>query len=192
MDQALAKALNLESVMGALIFSVTPDGPADQAGLRRGDVVLQFAGEPVRNAKELQNLIALQPPGQAVPAVVWRDSVKIVCEITPEAWPTSAMAEPAPIPRNKVANKLGIQVRGLAAQVARQQNLRGVTISHLDPGGPAEHVLSTGDIIMEINRKTVNNVRDFQAALHQLQSGQTALLLVHRGEQTFFVGVEAL
>jgi serine protease Do len=192
LDPGLAKALNLDSAIGALVVDVTPGGPADHAGLQRGDVVLQFAGEPVRNAKELPNSIAWQAPGQIVPVVVWRDSVKIVCDVIPKEWPATPMPQTVPSIEHKLTNKLGVHVRRLAPEVARQQDVRGVTVTQIDPGSPVEPMLSPGDIIQEIDRKTVDSVRDFQTVLQQLQSGETVLLLVRRGEKRFFVGVEVI
>jgi serine protease Do len=195
-DPGLARALNLESVTGALLVEVAPEGPAEQAGLHRGDVVLQFANKPVQNAKNLQELIAFQTPGQKTSVVVWRDSLKLTLEVTPEEWKIVAADQSAEPPAQssvgKATNKLGVHIRNLPFEAIRRHNVRGVLVSQVDPECPANQVLSAGDVIQEINRKVVSNEREFRAALRELKSGDTALLLIRRGDRTFYVGVELM
>lgn len=189
LDQNLAKALQLSSTLGALIVEVAPNSPADRAGLCSGDVVLQFANAPIGNAKELENAVASQAPGQNVRAVILRDGVKLTCEMVAEERMLAPAETPAVAATAKPANKLGIQVQNLPWEMSRQENLHGVMIARIDLGSPAAPVLSSGDVIQEIQRQKINNVRDFRAALQEVQSGDTVLLLVHRGERKFFAGV---
>jgi len=188
-DQNLARALELNSTLGALLVEVTSSSPAERAGLRRGDIVLQFANVPIANANELENAVAAQAPGKSVQAVVWRDSVKVVCEVMPEEKPTPAINEPAPSSNYKSTNKLGVQTQNLSLEMIRLYN-HGVMISSLDSHSSAAGVLAAGDIIQEINHRTIRGVRDFNATLQKLQAGEMALLLVRRGEKNFFSGVE--
>jgi S1-C subfamily serine protease len=99
-------------------------------------------------------------------------------------------AAPAVAVPAKLSNKLGIHVQSLAGEMARQGKHNGVIVSQIEPNSPAAQILYAGDIIQEINHKTINHVRDFRAALQALSAGETALLLVSRGEQKFFAGVE--
>jgi serine protease Do len=189
-DQNLAKALKLASALGALIVEVAANGPAERAGLRRGDVILQFANVPIANANDFENAVASQTPAKTVQAVVWRDSVKVICEVATEARPTMAQDESSLSTSSKPVNKLGIQVRNVPLEMSRLHNVQGVAISYLNPHSPATHVLSTGDIIQEINRRPIRGMRDFNAALQGLQTGEVALLLVRRSEKNFYSGVE--
>jgi serine protease Do len=191
LDPALAKALHLSSTLGVLLADITPNSPAERAGLRRGDVVLQFAGAVIDNVKTLENVVAAQAPGVQVQAVVWRDSVKIAYDITPEEMPGAKSAAPTVMaPVKPASGKLGIHVQSLTGEMARQGKRHGVLVSQIGPDSPAAHVLSAGDVIHEINRKAINNMRDYRAALPTLNAGETALLLVSRGEKKFFAAVE--
>ncbi len=190
-DPALARALHLSSTLGVLLVDITPNSPAERAGLRRGDVVLQFAGAVIDNIKTLENVIAAQAPGTTVQAVVWRDSLKIAFDITPEEISSAKTPAPTEIALvNPASNKLGIHVQNLAGEMARQGKRHGVIVSQIEPNSSAARILFTGDIIHEIDRKTINSSRDYRAALQTLNTGETALLLVSRDEKIFFVGVE--
>jgi serine protease Do len=191
LDPTLARALRLSSTLGVLLVDIAPNSPAERAGLRRGDVVLQFAGAVIDNVKTLKNIVAAQAPGTNVQAVVWRDSVKIAFDITPEEIPNAKMAVPTAVaPVKPASGKLGIHIQSLTGEMARQGKRHGVIVSQIEPNSTAARILSAGDIIHEINRKTINNVRDYRAALQTLNAGETALLLVSRGESNFFAGVE--
>lgn len=191
LDPALAKALHLSSTLGVLLVDIASNSPAERAGLRRGDVVLQFAGAVIDNVKTLENVVAAQAPGTQVQAVVWRDSVKIAYDITPEEIPGAKTAAPTVMAPVKTASgKLSIHVQSLTGEMARQGKRHGVIVSQIEPNSPAARILSAGDIIHEINRKTINNVRDYRAALQTLNTGETVLLLVSRGERNFFAAVE--
>jgi serine protease Do len=192
LDHALAKALHLSSLLGALLVDVAANSPAERAGLRRGDVVLQFAGTVIDDAKTLENAVAAQTPGKAVQTVVWRDSVKIAYDVVPEERPDMQTAAPtAMAPVKPAANKLGIHVQNLAGQLARQSKQPGVVVSQIEPNSQAAPILAAGDVIHEINHKTINTVREYRAALQAMAAGETALLLVSRGEKKFFAAVEA-
>jgi serine protease Do len=189
LDQNLARALHLNGTLGALLIEVTANSPAERAGLRRGDVVLHFAGIPISSANDFENAVAAQKPEKSVQMAVWRDLVKIVCEITPRERPNLVPDESALASgQHKFTNKLGLQVQNLSPEMVRRQQASGVVISHLDPA--VTRVLATGDIIQEMNHRTIRHVRDFNAAVAGLQTGEVALLLIRRGEKTFFSGVE--
>jgi Do/DeqQ family serine protease len=81
LDPALAEAFGLDKVSGALITRVLPDTPAERAGLRRGDVLLSFAGKAVRGVRELQLLVASAPIGKGVPVEILRDQTRLSLEV---------------------------------------------------------------------------------------------------------------
>lgn len=187
-DQNLAAALQLNSTLGALLVEIAANGPAEHAGLRRGDVILQFANVPIANANEFENAVAAQKPDSKVTAVVWRDSAKVIFDVTPVE--RQNLPEPASgsIARQRPAtNALGLEVQNLSADFIRIHRASGVLISHIDR---EQAILNTGDLIQEVNHRPIRSVRDFHAATATLQTGAIALLLIQRGEKIFFSGVK--
>lgn len=187
-DQNLAQALRLNSTLGALLVEVAANSPAERGGLRRGDVILQFANVPFANANEFENAVAAQKPDAKVVAVVWRDSAKVICDITPSERQNLAWREATSTSSQRlVANALGLEVQNLSSDLIRIQKVSGVVISHVNP---EQTTMNIGDIIQEVNHRPIRSVRDFHAATATLQTGEIALLLIRRGEKTFFSGVK--
>ena len=92
------------------------------------------------------------------------------------------------------ASSLGLSVESLTAEIASQlgyQKERGVVVDAVEPGSPAEESgISQGDLIKEVNRKPVTTAKEFQGLIGKLRSGDTAALLVRRGETTAYMGVQ--
>ncbi|MDZ7363656.1 MAG: PDZ domain-containing protein [candidate division KSB1 bacterium] len=188
-DHNLARALRLNSTTGALLVEVAANSPAATAGLRHGDVVLQFANVPIATANDFENAVAAQTPDKNVQAVVWRDTSKVICEVRLEARPDVAPDASPRSPAHKPQNKIGVQVQNLPPDMLRLYN-SGVMISYVDPHSPVASQLAAGDVIQEVNRQTIRDRRDFSVAWQGLQAGEVALVLIRRGEKKFFSGVE--
>jgi len=187
-DQRLAQALQINSTLGALLVEVAASSPAERAGLRRGDVILQFANVPIANANEFDNAVAAQKPDAKVPVVVWREAVKVICEVIPSERQNLASQESfSNLNRRPATNALGVDVQNVSADFARIHQVAGVAIAS---SAPEEATLQIGDIIQEINHRPIRSVRDFHAATASLAAGEVALLLIRRGEKTFFSGVK--
>jgi len=187
-DRNLAQALQLNSTLGALLAAVAANSPAERAGLRRGDVILQFANVPIADANEFENAVAAQKAEAKVAAVVWRDSAKVICEVTPSERQNLAWLESVSTSSQHPAkNALGLEVQNLPSELTRIHKVSGVAVSHVEPEQTA---MNPGDIIQEVNHRPIRSLRDFHAATATLQTGEIALLLVRRGEKTFFSGVK--
>ncbi len=192
MTPAMAKAFGMAEPKGALVGDVMPDSPASQAGLVKGDVIVSMNGQPVSDSRSLQLTIAQMAPGTSVRLGLIRDGKDRTLDVTLGTQPGNGPEEKSAQEHGGILE--GLSVDELTPQIARQLNLpretHGVVVSQVDPDSAAGMAgLHRGDVIQEVNRKPVYNVRDFEDAVRQ-GGGQPVLLLVNRGGNTFFVALE--
>ncbi len=197
-DAALAESFGLDRPRGALVGLVEPDGPADQAGLRQGDIILGVNGRLIERSEELPTVIGTIRPGSSAKLEIWRDrksrqiSVK-VAELEP-AEPELAAKEEAK-PESK-ADRLGLVVRELTEEeldrARAQRERRGLDPEAIPEGLLVERVqgaardagVQRGDFILNVNNKPVRSVKEFKAAVDKAGSS-VALLVQRRGVQIF-------
>jgi serine protease Do len=191
----LAKALNLNETSGALIGDVTKDGPADKAGMKRGDIIKSFNGIEVDNSAQLRNIVSDTEPGTEVPLIVQRKNEKIELNVTLGTRPNNASAQQSNSTDELASSeKLGLTVQNLTPEVAKHfgfDGKNGVVITEIEVGSPAESAgLKSGDIIREVNQTAVNSTEDFENIISNITKGDTVALLVARGKFTFYVAIE--
>jgi serine protease Do len=186
----LAKAFSLPSPEGALVGDVTPDSPGAKAGLQKGDVITALNGQKVSDSLELRLRISQMAPGSSVKMDVYRNGQKQEMSATLGEFPEKAeTAQNAP--QGEAPALEGVQVENLNSDITQQLNLpagtRGVVITRVDPDSiAAETGLQRGDVIQEVNRKPVNNVEQFRAAI-RAAANQPLLLLINRGGSSSYV-----
>jgi serine protease Do len=189
-DPDMAKAFGLPHGGGALIGDVTSNTPAAQAGLERGDVVLELNGQTVNGPDELSVRVSQLAPGSLAHLKIFRNGQLKDVEVTLGAYPETAAAKAQPGEAAPTGLK-GIQVENLSAEIAQQLQLpasiRGVLVSSVDPSSSAaEAGLERGDVIQEVNRKPVRNIEQYRQALAGADK-QPVLLLINRGGTTHFL-----
>jgi serine protease Do len=187
----LAESFDIKERKGVIISDMVTGGPAEKAGLKRGDVVTQFNGKDVDNAHVLSRLVASTPPNTQVSIRVVRDGKSRDIKTTIETMQDEKEAETA----TRKESSWGISVQNITPELAKRfgwdENERGVVISEIQPGSPsAEANLRTGDLIKEVNRQRVQNMRDYNQAVQKLRKGESLLLLVKRGQNTFYVAIK--
>ena len=186
----LAASLQLKEISGALINEVQPDGPADRAGLRRGDVITGINGHSVSDGNELRNTIAQLGPRASVELTIVRSGQSQKTTAVLEALPTkSTVAAKGDAPGGE--RTAGLRVEPLTAQRAQQLGLEasaGVLVTGVDPDGPAADAgIRPGDVIQQVDGRAVASSDEFR---NSLQKGdRPALVLVRRGEQSLFVSL---
>lgn len=188
----LAESFGIKETKGVIVGDVVPDGAADKAGIKRGDVITRFNGKPVDNAHTLSRMVAATPPDNKVAIQLTRDGNEKDVQVVIGTMPEEAQeAEPAP---KKSAWGLTVQniTPDLAQRFGWDENERGVVISNVEPGSPAgEAQLRPGDLIKEVNRQKIQNMKDYNQAIKKPQKGERLLLLVKRGQNTFYVALKA-
>jgi serine protease Do len=193
----LARAFNLPSASGAAITSVEPNSPAQRGGLLAGDVVTHVNGEPVADAGQLRLRISQTPPGTAVKLRVHRQGADKELTVTLERLPDSLGGvtdgeDDGPLGSGASSPLEGVSVDQLTPEIARQLEMprgaTGVVVTSVERGTPAaEAGLRRGDVITQVNQKSVSNPREFEQALGR--AGEPVLLLVNRGGGSVFVVV---
>jgi serine protease Do len=163
---ALAKEFKLKDSTGALVGDVVPKGPADKAGLKDGDVVVEYNGKKVTDSRRLRLAVGATKPGTTVPVKLLRDGSSKSLEVTVQALPGSEQLAKNKAPADANNGTLnGVGVSDLDQQ-ARQQlkvpdNVKGVVVTEVQPDSPAaEAGIKQGDVILEINRQPVKTAEE--------------------------------
>ena len=185
----IARSLGLSEVRGALVNSVQPGSPADKAGIRRGDVITAVNGDKIKDGNSLRNEVSQVLPGTSTRLTVVRDGKEHNLAVT-----VAELRRPgnAPADGDDDGEKTGF---GMTVDVLDREQARalgitsGVIVTEVQSGGrAAEAGIRAGDVIIEVDRRAVTTPDALRSAL---QDGtRPALLLVRRGEATFFVTLE--
>ncbi len=190
-DAGLARELGLPVSAGVLLNQVMRGSPAEQSGLRTGDVVVKVRGERVKTAARLGRLISSAGIGSQVPVELYREGRKLTLDVTLGQRPDErvATAQPAQPPASRTPNVSrgplgGVEVKGLSSRLRSQYRVdpavrQGVVITSVDPRSRARFFgLQEGDVIVELQRKPVRSERDFKRLYKS--SGNRVLLLINR------------
>ncbi len=184
----LAKGFGLKEPKGVLIADVVQDSPAAKAGISAGDIIVEFDKKKVDSPQDLQKVVALTPPGKGVPVKVWRDKDEKTLEIKIGDTPEDTVALKS---GNKSKSLLGLDVRPITPDLARQLNLRsaeGVVVFGVEDDSPASEAgLQRGDLIREVNRQRVRSLQDYERVTRDLKEGDRITVLLQRGQQALYV-----
>jgi serine protease Do len=190
----LAESMDLKEARGALVGQVLKDSPAAIAGVKSGDVIIEFDGHPIKDRRELPLLVTRTPLGKTVTFKVIRDKQEkdLVANITESHEAELAAAERQPKVTAGTPSSFGLRVQDLSPDLAHELGLdSGVMISGVDPGSRGDEVgLQAHDVILEVNRSPVKDVSSYQQALKAGGKGSIVLLLVKRGESTLYFALK--
>jgi serine protease Do len=186
-----AKNLGLPNTSGALVLSVTPGSGADKADIRVQDVILAYDGHPIEQTSDLPLLVGNTKPGASAQVKVFRDGKTFTVPVTVGELPRdkSTLASISS-EDGKIRNRLGISVDDLTAEQRKQLGVKegGVVISDIT-GAARRSALQPGDLVLMVNRKQVKTSKDFYDAVKDVKEGDSAMLLVKRGDATQFVAI---
>jgi serine protease Do len=180
----LAESLGLKEVGGAIVSSVAPGSAAEKAGVKRGDVIKSFNGQPIHDFNTLRNRVADSTPGSNASVVVVRDGSEKTITVKLDEASASREARDRSQDGSDDKAALGVAVAPLTPELASRAGLakdaHGVVVQDVDPDGRAADAgIQAGDIILEVNRQPVQSVEDLRSAVRKAADKPT-LLLVRR------------
>ena len=186
----LAKSFDLKESEGVLVADIVEGAPAEKSGLKRGDVIVSMDGKKTGDAHTLSRTVASTKPGTKVAFGVIRNGKKLDIPVVIGTMPEEGQA-PA---QTRKETSWGMSVQNLTPEMAERfgwdQDERGVVITDVQPGSSAaEQRLRPGDLIKEVNRQRIQNLRDYNQAMQKAKKDEGLLLLVKRGESTFYVAL---
>ncbi|HEU4686245.1 MAG TPA: DegQ family serine endoprotease [Nitrospira sp.] len=193
LNQDLAKSFGIKEAKGALVSDVREDSPADKGGLKQGDIITSYQGQPVEDAVALQRLVTRTTAGTKVPVKVIRDGHEKELMVTIGEQPDSTKVAKAESDENEYAFA-GVAVQDLDRERAKELGVKGksgVVVTRVEPDSGAEKAgLMPGDVIREINRQPVKSVKDFEKVSSEVKKGDNVLILINRGGNALFLSAK--
>ncbi len=188
LNQDKAQALGLSEPEGALVASVKEGDPADQAGIRPGDVILEVNGRAIESARDLTRVIGQMAPGETARIVLWREDQKkeVSVEVGRRDKELARKQEQGP----SEAGVQGMRLRPLTPEEAQSLGLKspkGLVLTGIKQGSPAQQAgLRPGDVILQANGQIVNEASTLKAVIEQAREKGIVLLLINRKGQNLF------
>ncbi len=178
------ESFGLTEARGALVESVTPGKPAEQAGIQPGDVVVEVDGKSIRNNRDLIDHISYLPVGSQVKVTLIRNGQRKTVTAKTAERPSDGEkdTESPTTDATPTRNKLGMSVQNITPQLRQlygiDDSLRGVAVVSVKEVSPAGDAVTEGDVITEVQGERIATVDQFRAAIDRLKSGQTARIYV--------------
>ena len=195
-DEEEYGVLGLPESGGILVSQVQPQGPADDADMQPGDVIVAFDGEPVSETSELQGRVLATRPDTTVPVDVIRDGEPLTLDVTIGELDLEAERRATePDPDEETSEGFGITLQDLTPQTGRGLGVppgtEGALVADVQQGSTAEAGgVRPGDVILRVNRVEIGSASEASAELNAIESGRTAFLLVQRGGTRVFLQME--
>jgi len=188
----LARSFGSKDVKGVLINEVMPDSPAAKAGLKPGDILLEFEGRPMEGPGDLQRAVGFFSPDRSAKVKIWRDQGEKTVEVKVGQAPDERQAQQQPRPGGgRARSMLGLEVRPVTPEIARQLNLRttdGVIVVRVEDGTPAaEAGVQRGDVVKQLNGQTIRTMADFERLTRDMKEGDPLTVLLQRGAMSLYV-----
>ncbi len=184
----IAESLNINPPRGALVADLVKGGPAERAGVKTGDVIIEFDRRPIKDSADLPQQVARVAPGSAVQLKVIRDGKETSLPITVGEMKETEVAATAQ------EGELGLTVQPLTPQLAESLGVErgeGLVISAVTPGSAADEAgLRAGDVVVEINRQAVKTLADYKREIARNDKAKSVLFLVRRGQSSLFLALK--
>ena len=184
----LAKQFGLDKSEGALVARVIEDSPAERAGIKREDIIIEFDHKKIHKMSELPRIVANTPVGKQVEVKIIRQGREKNLKIEVGELKEEKVAKAGEFTTEK---EFGLTVQGLTPEIAKHLGISekaGVLVSEVKVGSPAHEAgIRRGDIIKEIDRQPFEDLKGYRHHMAKLKGKNEILMLIQREENTFFV-----
>ena len=198
-SQEIADLEKLDKPRGALVASVAKNSPSDKAGIKAGDIILEFNGTLIKEMRELPKIVAQTEVGKVVKVKIWRNQREIIKDIKLGRLETSEdfqTAKPAEGPKLSKIEELKITVRLLNEEDILQRKLpkgtTGLVITGIDVDSPINY-LNINNIIVEAQKKKIRSIKELQRIVNQAMktNEKTILIAIYNNQnQRRYIGVK--
>jgi serine protease Do len=186
----LAKAFNLQAEAGALVGDVISGSPAEKAGVKPGDIIIEFNGKAVKEMSELPRLVAGVAVGKEVDIKILRNGETQVVKAKIQELQDKNLAAAGSTTSKE---GLGLSIKEFSPELARRYGLSyepGIIVLQVKEGGPADEAgVQPGDIIKEVNRKPVKDLKTYQTLIDNHKKENPLLLRLKRKDSNLFVSI---
>ncbi len=187
-NQPLAKEFGLPEPHGVIVLKVVPGSPADKAGIREDDIIVEYNGKKVKGARHLKKMVAMTEPGKWVDIKIFRDGKYRTLKVKITELPTEALATAEESP-------LGIEVKSvkdLSPAELQKYDVRekkGVVVIGVKDNSPLAQYVRVGDVILKINRTRIETLEDYIKAVSKIKKGDTVIIQISRGGYRVYLTV---
>jgi len=185
----IAESLGMDRPRGALVANVSKDGPAEKAGVKVGDVIIEFDGKEVKDSGELPIIVARTAIDKKARMKVLRDKKEVSLTVAVGELKDEEVVASAP-----EKGELGLTVQKVTPQIAETLGLEktdGVVVTAVEPGSASDEAgIRRGDVILQVDQKSIRSVDEFKKAVAATKKGKGVLFLVRRGENTLFLALK--
>ncbi len=189
----LAESMNMARPEGALISQIMPDSPAEKAGLRVGDVIVEFNGKTLARSSSLPPLVGMTAVGSDTKVKVVRNGKTITLKVVLGELPgEEGVAAVDDTPAITAGGRLNMQVIDLNSEQRRRSGVEsgGVLVLSVDTGAAKKAGIRRGDVILMLNNQEITDVAQFSALEEGLPSGKSIRVLVQRGKAPLFLALK--
>jgi serine protease Do len=185
----IAESLGMDRGYGALVANVSKDGPAEKAGVKVGDVIVEFDGKEVKDSGDLPIIVARTPVDKKVRMKVLRDKKEVMLNVA-----VGELKEEEVVASVPEKGELGMTVQRVTPQMAESLGLdkaEGVVVTDVESGSAADEAgIRRGDVIVQIDHKPIRSIDEYKKSVAAIRKGKGVLFLVKRGESTLFLALK--
>ena len=191
LDKSLAESFGLDRPRGALVAQVSDDSPAEDAGIKTGDVILSFGGKPVDQSTDLPSLVGSTPPGDVAEVELIRDGKALTLQVTVRELEQDRVVKKTSMKAPKPENILGMKAKSLSDEDLQTLDIEnGVLAAEVAEGSPAAQAgIRTGDVIVSFNKIDVKSLEQLSGLIKEAPKDAALPVLVLRNRAPHFLAL---